>query len=162
MVAIGLIEDFVSRGIGRCETARGVGLADRKEAIAPAFLGVEHLFFGDVVVHAHRLAVGQCGTGSRNQQGQHQSAVGGGQTNIHDDSVSQRPWNCKGSNGRFSWQGLPMAASKDSWCQEFSSAMVFAPISVFAPIRTHGSVVRLSLRLSRWQGAWGGEADCRW
>jgi hypothetical protein len=49
-----------------------------------------------------------------------------------------------------------MAASKDSWCQEFSSALVFAPI------RTHGSVVRLRLPLSRWQGAWGGEADCRW
>jgi hypothetical protein len=90
LVAIGLIEDFVSRGVDRCETARSVGLADRKEAIAPAFLRVQHLFFGDVIVHAHHLAVGQCGTGSRNQQGQHQSAEGGGQTNVHDDSVSKR------------------------------------------------------------------------
>jgi hypothetical protein len=69
LVAIGLIEDFVSRGIGRCETTRGVGLADRKEAIAPALLSVQHLFFCDVVVHAHQLAVGQSGTRSRNQQG---------------------------------------------------------------------------------------------
>jgi hypothetical protein len=85
LVAIGLIEDFVCRCIGRCEAARGVGPADRKEPIAPALLCVQHLFFGDVAVHAHRLAVGQSGTGSRNQQGQNQSAEGGGQTNVDDD-----------------------------------------------------------------------------
>ena len=113
MVAIGLIEDFGCRCIGRCEPARGVGLADRKEPIAPAFLCIQHLFFGDVVVHAHHLAVGQCGTGSRNQQGQAQSAEGGGQTNVHDDSVSQGPWNCKGPNRGLGWPGLLLAGLRN-------------------------------------------------
>lgn len=114
MVAIGLIEDLVSRCIGRSQTARGVGLADRKEAIAPTFLCVKHLFFGDVAVHAHRLAVGQCSTGSRSQQGQHQSAEGGGQTKVHDDSGSQKPWNYTGLNRRFAWPGLSDVVSKKS------------------------------------------------
>jgi len=114
LVAIGLIEDLVCCCVGRSQTARGVGLTDRKEAIAPTFLCIQHLLFGDVAVHAHRLAVGQCSTGSRSQQGQHQSAEGGGQTKVHDDSGSQRPWNYTGLNHRFAWPCLPYVVSKKS------------------------------------------------
>ena len=41
MVAIGLIEDLVCCCVGRSQTARGVGLTDRKEAIAPTYLCIQ-------------------------------------------------------------------------------------------------------------------------
>ena len=96
LIAISLIKNLGGRCLGRCETACGVGLADRQQAIAPAFLRVQHLLFGDVVVHAHWLAVGQGGTGSCNQEGQHQSAAGGGQAKVHGEALNQRPWDLRG------------------------------------------------------------------
>jgi hypothetical protein len=113
LIAIGLVEDHVGRCLGRCETACGVGLADRQQAIAPAFLRVQHLLFSDVVVHAHWLTVGQGGTGSCNQEGQHQSAAGGGQTKVPDNALNQGPWDFRGLSRTLGWRGLPAIASEN-------------------------------------------------
>jgi len=112
LIAIGLVEDLAGRCLGCCETACGVGLADRQQAIAPAFLRVQHLLFSDVVVHAHWLAVGQGGTGSCNQEGQHQSAAGGGQTKVHDNVLYQGPWHRRCLSRTFGWRVLPAIASE--------------------------------------------------
>ncbi len=113
LIAISLIKNPAGRGLGRCETACGVSLADRQQAIAPAFLRVQHLLFSDVDVHTHWLTVCQSGTGPCNQEGQNQSAAGGGQTKIHGEALNQRPWQLRGLSRELGWCGLPVIASED-------------------------------------------------
>jgi len=64
-----------------------------------------------VVVHANWLAVGQGGTGSYNQEGQHQSAAGGGQTKVHGEALNRRLWHLRGLSLTSGWRGLPVIAS---------------------------------------------------
>lgn len=54
LIAIGLIEDPACRCLGRRKTPCGISLADRQQAVAPGLLGIQHLLFGNVAVHAHR------------------------------------------------------------------------------------------------------------
>ena len=54
LIAIGLIKDPGCRCFGRRKTPCGISLADRQQAVAPALLGIQHLLFGNVAVHAHR------------------------------------------------------------------------------------------------------------
>lgn len=54
LIAIGLIEDPAGRCLGRRKTPCGISLGDRQQAVAPALLGIQHLLFGNVAVHAHR------------------------------------------------------------------------------------------------------------